>query len=80
MGRPTNWQKTNDMKQYKHVNPLYGAINFNGDMLTIHYETIPRQEMKKIVKKYQGVNRIHKPMALLWYTDCMNGKSKNWKT
>lgn len=68
------------MKQYKHVNPRYGAIDFNGDMLTLKLERIPREEMKEIIKKYRGVNRMNKPMALLWYTDCMNGKSKNWKS
>jgi hypothetical protein len=35
--------------------------------------------MKTIIGHYKGVNRIHKPMSLLFYTDVMNGKSAGWK-
>jgi hypothetical protein len=35
--------------------------------------------MAEIANEYSGANRIHKPMALLFWIDCKNGKSSNWK-
>lgn len=63
----------------KHVDNRYGAIYDDGSMCTVKGELIPRDEMKELVRSYKSVNRIHKPMALLWYTDVMNGKISNWK-
>lgn len=37
-------------------------------------------EYKKASKAYKGVNRIYKPMAFLFWSDCINGKSSNWIT
>lgn len=42
------------------------------------WNLISEKKLKKIAKGYVGVNRIHKPMALLFWTDCKNGKANNW--
>jgi len=42
--------------------------------LGVHYT---REQMQGFVKEYSGVNRIHKPLFILFYTDVMNGKP--WK-
>ena len=39
---------------------------------------IEKNEMENISNEYKGVNRIHKPMALLFWTDVKNGKALNW--
>ncbi len=39
-----------------------------------------KQSMQNIAKEYKGANRIHKPMALLFWIDCKNGNYSNWKT
>ena len=41
-------------------------------------KTISASEMKEISKEYNGINRIHKPMALLFWTDIKNGHVSNW--
>ena len=63
----------------KYVDNRYGAIYDDGSMCTVKGELIPRDEMKELINAYKSVNRIHKPMALLWYTDAMNGKICNWQ-
>lgn len=35
-------------------------------------------EMTEISNAYKGANRIIKPMALLFWTDCKNGEYSNW--
>jgi hypothetical protein len=41
--------------------------------------TISRKDMEEIAKQYAGANRIHKPMALLFWSDVKNGQKSNWK-
>lgn len=41
-------------------------------------KTFTRQETQEISKAYQGANRMHKPYALLFWTDCKNGKAGEW--
>ena len=36
------------------------------------------EEMKGIVSEYRNINRIHKPMMVLLWTDLKNGNSKDW--
>ena len=67
------------MRDFKFMHDRYGYIDHDGSMLTIRGEVIPVQEMKRIISTYKGANRLHKPMALLWYTDAMNGKISNWR-
>lgn len=37
------------------------------------------ERLNEIVKETKNVNRIHKPVALLLYTDYKNGKLNNYK-
>lgn len=37
-----------------------------------------KEQMNEAKESFKGSNRIHKPMALLFWTDCMNGHAKNW--
>lgn len=39
-----------------------------------------KQSMHNIANEYRGANRIHKPIALLFWQDCKNGNYSNWKT
>lgn len=38
-----------------------------------------KKELQEIANSYKGANRIHKPMALLFWQDCKNGQFSNWK-
>ena len=35
-------------------------------------------EMNKLAGRYKGANRIHKPIYILFWRDCKNGKQRNW--
>lgn len=35
--------------------------------------------IRQLANNYKGVNRIYKPIALLFWTDVKNGKLSNWK-
>lgn len=41
-------------------------------------KTFSFDEMRKMNDQGKGVNRIHKPIPLLFWADCKNGKSSNW--
>lgn len=41
-------------------------------------KTFPFEKMDEFVKGYRGVNRLHKPMSVLAYTDYKNGALRNW--
>jgi len=41
---------------------------------------IPENDLKLLAESYFGMNRIYKPMALLFWIDCKNNKSQNWIT
>lgn len=41
-------------------------------------KTISAKDMQEISKEYNGVNRMHKPMALLFWIDAKNRKLSNW--
>jgi hypothetical protein len=41
-------------------------------------KTISATDMQAISKEYNGVNRIHKPMALLFWIDAKNRNLSNW--
>ena len=57
----------------------YGKVLKNKDFIAPNGKYFTRLEMQKIIQDYKGVNRIHKPMALLFYTDITNGKTKNYQ-
>lgn len=41
-------------------------------------KTISAKDMQEISQEYNGVNRLHKPMALLFWIDAKNRKLSNW--
>lgn len=46
--------------------------------LYIQDRKFTKQQMQEYAKEYKGLNRIHKPMLLLFWTDVMNGNKNNW--
>lgn len=48
------------------------------DSLAVNGRRIPSNRMQEIANEERGANRIHKPIALLFWTDCRNGESSNW--
>lgn len=69
------------MKAYTINNPISGRVTVTEDLGLIapNGRKYTRAEVEKIAKTYSGVNRMHKPMALLFWTDVKNGKLENWK-
>lgn len=41
-------------------------------------KTFDKAYMMKAKEQYKGVNRLYKPMALLFWTDVKNNNTKNW--
>jgi len=48
------------------------CVSVNGNMVTF-------KEMDDYIKEYKNINRIYKPIALLFYTDWKNGNISNWE-
>ena len=46
--------------------------------ITGEIRTYDKAYMTKTKEQYKGVNRLHKPMALLFWTDVKNNNTKNW--
>lgn len=60
---------------------MFGNFKYMSDgSLVANGHTLTQQEMQAISDQYRGVNRIHKPSGLLFWTDCKNGNSNNWIT
>ena len=49
------------------------------DLICPDGRKITKKDMAEIAEQYKGINRIHKPMALLFWTDVKNGQYSNWK-
>lgn len=65
--------------KYEH-NSALGHYQFLEDgSLIAGGNHITKERMQEIAEAYKGSNRIHKPMGLLFWTDCKNGDFKNWK-
>lgn len=64
-------------KKIKLSNPNYGTVYADGSMLlSTNGKVFSKEKMQEIKDAYKGANRIHKPLALLFYIDVMNGKGK----
>lgn len=57
------------------MNPAPVIVNKKEGSLTTNGKTFDRETMNEIKSQYKGTNRIHKPIALLFYTDVMNGEN-----
>jgi hypothetical protein len=55
------------------------SVEKNLDLILPNGKKITEKEMSLIANEYKGVNRIYKPIALLFWTDVKNGKSSNWE-
>lgn len=42
-------------------------------------KTYTQEEMQDIARAFQHTNRIYKPTALNYYTDCHNGRAGDWR-
>lgn len=42
-------------------------------------QTFSHEQMRDIANSFRGMNRMDKPTALNYYTDCHNGKAGNWR-
>ena len=49
----------------------------NGDMI-VNGKRFEKSYMELQAKRYTGVNRIHKPVPILFWQDCKNGKQSNY--
>lgn len=56
----------------------YGIVYADGSALSPNGLHWSRDDMKKNIREYSGVNRIHKPLFLLYYQAVMAGKAKHW--
>jgi hypothetical protein len=70
-----------NMKTTKFLNDTFVV----DDNLSLHIHAdgkdtikLTAGELNEICKNYQGTNRIHKPLALLFWIDVKNNNSKNW--
>lgn len=56
------------------------TFNTKDNSLTINdgETVISSKEMQEISDAHIGINRIYKPIGLLFWTDCKNGKASNW--
>lgn len=85
INKDINAQKHNKMKtKYTHISTFVGELNYleNGGLRVANKnteKTFSASEMQEISNAYKGANRIHKPIALLFWSDCKNGLHTNWK-
>ena len=56
----------------------HGIVHADGSATAPNGVEYTREQMRGFVKEYSGANRMHKPLFILFYTDVMNGKGKNW--
>ena len=66
--------------EYKGPFGHYQYLN-DGSLALVRDEAkqvVSKTDMQEIASEYRGVNRIYKPMALLFWTDCKNGNAKDW--
>lgn len=65
---------------------IYKTIIFNQNLevntktktLTIDGTEYQEKEVKRVIADYTGINRLYKPIAIVFYSDMINGKTKNW--
>jgi hypothetical protein len=52
-----------------HASSPYGIVYKDGSALAPNNKFYTREEMEGFLSEYRGVNRIKKPMFILFYTD-----------
>ncbi len=71
-----------ELKESVTTYNLFGDIvvlDTDNKKMIINDKEFTFDKMNEYVKLSRGANRIHKPMALLLYTDYKNGKINKWK-
>ena len=61
------------------MNPYAIIVDRSKGTLEVNGKVFSKVEMREAVDAYKGSNRIHKPIAILFYTDSMNGSLKSLK-
>lgn len=64
-------------KDVKHES-IHGTVYTDGCFRAPNGRMFTREEMKTSIKQVAHINKIYKPMSLLYYTDVMNGHKNNW--
>lgn len=71
-------------KKIRYSHPHYGTVYVDGSFtpatgsLGPLMTEVTYSEMSDLRDFYRPANRIHKPMALLFWTDVVNGKQSRW--
>lgn len=65
------------MTQIKHQT-YHGIVYTDGSFKAPNGINYSREEMQQFIRDFKGMNRIHKPMSLLYYTDVMNNRGTRW--
>lgn len=54
------------------------TVDKSTGIMETNNRTFSKSDMAIHKASYKGANRIHKPIAILFYTDIMNGEASNW--
>ena len=73
----TGCKDLNDMTRIKHQT-YHGIVYADGSFKAPNGLNYSREQMLGFIRDFKGMNRIHKPMSLLYYTDVMNGRGTQW--
>ena len=65
------------MTKIKHQT-YHGIVYADGSFKAPNGINFSRDEMKEMIREWKGINRIYKPMSLLYYTDVMNNRGTRW--
>ena len=66
------------MSQVK-MQTYHGTIYTDNSFKARNGDVYTKEQMDTIIAEFRGKSRIHKPMALLFYTDVRAGKRSAWK-
>lgn len=70
--------------KHSYTSAITGELHYleNGNLIvknsTVNKE-FSKTDLQELSDHYRGANRIHKPVALLFWQDCKNGQISNWK-
>jgi len=68
----------NEIKK-THTFGLDVEYNSKDKSITINGKRFDASYMNEASKEFKGMNRIHKPIALLFWIDCKNNNLSNWE-
>lgn len=60
------------------MNPKPIIVDKSTGIMFVGKRVFTKKHMENLTYKYRNVNRIRKPIAMLFYTDVMNGQSSNY--